>query len=269
MLYWSHPEAAQILNSGDKKGATEAARPKSPAAQFLVAVRFADLGVFPNVLVRDAGIPGIPDLKRPRWVIRCGEKVSHALFPRVEERTKVDAKRINYAAGFSLGLIEGGLRALDEIPEKLKPWPKMREPSDEEVRKCLRFLFGENGDWLFEVFQDDGAKFYESVEEYESKLKVSEAADFEQGKADALKMIAGGNRRNDATDIYQFMLLYWRVVQRLESVDQLHQLLIRVFGRNRAGCDPKRVAQICQRVGLKYRARGRPRKQPQAFRQLR
>ena len=194
---------------------------------------------------------------------RCGEKVSRALFPGIEDRMSYQSKGASYAAGFSLGFVDGGLRALTEVFERLKPWPKMREPTDEEIKKGLHYLFGEYGDWLFENIKDDGAKFFESVADFESKLTVPEAAGFAQGKADALKMIAGANRKNDATDIYLFMLLYWRVVEHLESIDHLHRVLIKVFGRNRAGYDPKRVAQICQRVGLKYKLRGRPRKQLQ------
>ena len=234
-----------------------------------MAARFADLGVFPNVLVREAGIPGIPDLKRPQWVTRCGEKVSRALFPNIQERSDFQTRGASYAAGFSLGLIEGGLIALADIFEKLKPWPEMRQPTDEEIRKWLQSLFGEYGEWLFEALKDDGAVFFEGVADFEAKLNVTEAARYAQGTADALKMIDGKNRRNDGTDIYLFILLYWRVVERLDSVDHLHRVLMKVLGRNRAGCDPKRVAQICQRVGLRYRARGRPRKQLQAVRHLR
>lgn len=244
-------------------------KPETPAQRFLIATRFADFGVLPNVLVRDAGILGIPVLDRPKWVLRCGEKVSAALFPKIQDLPSFDAKGTGYEAGFATGLIEAGLRMFDNVFEKFKPWPKLRKPTDDEMRKGLQYLFGEHGEWLFEVIKDDGQMFSDAVAEYEVKLTVGEAANYRQGQADALRMVAGENRKNDATEIYLFMLMYWRVVDRLDSVDHLHQLLTKVFGGNRVGYDVKRVAQICQRIGKRYRARGRPPKQPRPPRQLR
>jgi hypothetical protein len=238
--------------------------PQTPAQKFLFAARFADFGVLPSAAARDAGIPGIPALERPAWVIRCGEKVSCALFPNFREGPSFEAKGSGYDGGFAQGLIYAGLKNLNDVFEKLKPWPKSRLPTESEMRGRLYHLFGENGDWLFDLFKDDGAEFFAGVKEYESKLTLTEAANYHQGHADAIRMVAGENKKNDATEICLFMMLFWRVVDRLESVDQLHQVLTKVFGRNRVGYDVKRVAQICQRVGKRYRGCGRPRKQPQA-----
>lgn len=228
-----------------------------------MAARFADFGVFPNVVARDASVPGIPVLERPDWVVQCGEKVSAALFPQIRERPQFESKGVGYEGGFSIGLIEAGLRLFDMALKPFKLLTKVRMPTEDEIRIRLRSVFGEHGEWLMEVIKDDGKSFLESVEEYESGLDLAGIANFRQGQADALRMVAGENRKNDATDIYLFMMLYWRVVDRLDSVDHLHRVLTKVFGKNRVGYDPKRVAQICQRVGKRYRARGRPPKQPQ------
>lgn len=249
--------------------ATSDGTPEQATKGFLAAARLADLGVLPNALARSAAIEGIPELRRPKWVARCREKVCAALFPKVQELPSFGAKGESYEPGFAIGLIEAGIRMLGDIFDRLEPWLKARQPTDDEVRKGLHDLFGEHGDWLFEVFKEDGNTFFEAVADYESKLSLGNAANYRQGQADALKMVAGENRKNDATDIHLFMLLYWRVVDRLESVDHLHRVLIKVFGRNRAGYDPKRVAQICHRIGKKYRARGRPKKQPQQRLRLR
>ena len=45
------------------------------------------------------------------------------LFPNIEERM-VGSKDGPYNAG-ALGLIDGGLRMLDEVIERLKPWPEI------------------------------------------------------------------------------------------------------------------------------------------------
>lgn len=62
-----------------------------------------------------------------------------------------------------------------------------------------------------------------------------------------------------ATEIYLVMLHFWRRVDGMKSVHELHQWLIRVFGSQRIG-DLKRIEKICQRIGLSYRKPGRPRK---------
>ncbi len=252
------------MNSGDKKGATAEGASATPAERFLVAGRFADIGILPNLLTKQAGIPGIPELKRPKWVIRCSEKFNQAMFPDLVDRSGFQAKEMNYQAGFALGLVEGGLMKMEAVFERLGPWPKMREPTDDEIKQALHFLFGEPGLWLWELLEDDGVIFSRGIEGFEADLTLAKAANYAEGRASALRMLAGANKKNEATDIYLFLLLYWRVVERLETVDHLHRVITKVFGPNLAGSDPKRIAQICQRVGLKYRARGRPPKQPQA-----
>ncbi len=59
--------------------------------------------------------------------------------------------------------------------------------------------------------------------------------------------------------IYHFMLVNWRIVDRLASVKALHEMLRKYVGEYRTG-DLKRVEKICQRIGLHYRKRGRPKK---------
>jgi len=64
---------------------------------------------------------------------------------------------------------------------------------------------------------------------------------------------------SSAIEIYNFMLFYWRIIDRLKSVHHLHEVLVKVFGPYRTG-DLKRTEKICQRIGLHYRKPGRPKK---------
>jgi hypothetical protein len=64
---------------------------------------------------------------------------------------------------------------------------------------------------------------------------------------------------SSAFAIYNFMLFYWRIIDRLNSVHHLHEVLVKVFGPYRTG-DQKRTEKICQRIGLHYRKPGRPKK---------
>lgn len=68
-----------------------------------------------------------------------------------------------------------------------------------------------------------------------------------------------GEIGNTTFELYVFMLLHWRRVERLRSVSELHGLLVSQFGPHRAG-DLKRVEKICQRIGLSFRRPGRPKK---------
>jgi hypothetical protein len=64
---------------------------------------------------------------------------------------------------------------------------------------------------------------------------------------------------NPTFEIYVFMLIFWQAIDRLDSVRQLHELLVKVFGATRIG-DQKRIEKICQRIGLSFRKVGRPKK---------
>ena len=236
---------------------------------FAVALPFTDLGALSSALPRYAPTVEASGEDRPPYAVRCAKKVNSALFPRIQPAANFEAKGLHYQCGFGLGLMEAGFRSMGDVFDRLGPLKQTREPTEEEIRKGCQNLFCDAGDEIFEIIKDDGVKFQAAIDDFESKMTLGESAEYAQGKADALSMLAGKNKANDATEIYLFMALFWRLVDRLRSVDELYELLAKVFGRNRVGYDPKRVAQICQRVGKKFRSRGRPRKQPHAIRQVR
>ena len=62
---------------------------------------------------------------------------------------------------------------------------------------------------------------------------------------------------NDAAQIYQMLLAYWREIEAMDSVKQLHRVFVNWLGPSRAGT-VKRYERICREVGLKFRNRGRP-----------
>lgn len=59
--------------------------------------------------------------------------------------------------------------------------------------------------------------------------------------------------------MYLVLVIWWRFIADCQSIAQLHAWLTRVLGPNRAG-HLKRTEKICQRLGLKLKGRGRPRK---------
>jgi hypothetical protein len=56
------------------------------------------------------------------------------------------------------------------------------------------------------------------------------------------------------------MFVHWREIAEFESVAQLHQFLSHVVAPAGIIIEFKRIEKLCQRIGLKVKARGRPRK---------
>ncbi len=67
-------------------------------------------------------------------------------------------------------------------------------------------------------------------------------------------------RSTTATEIYQKLFCCWGEVSQLKSVSELRSLLIQTGVKEQMLRDPKRLEKICERIGLKLRGRGRPRK---------
>lgn len=63
---------------------------------------------------------------------------------------------------------------------------------------------------------------------------------------------------SSAFEIYLYMVWHWQAIANLNSVRELHDLLLKQLGPQRAG-ELKRTEKICQRIGLHYRKAGRPR----------
>jgi hypothetical protein len=59
------------------------------------------------------------------------------------------------------------------------------------------------------------------------------------------------------------MILYWRPISKFESVAQLHQLLSTAAKSMGIVITLKRVEKLCQRIGLKFKGRGRPKRKIQ------
>ena len=68
----------------------------------------------------------------------------------------------------------------------------------------------------------------------------------------------GGIRTTLATPIYLYLLLWRREVKKMKSSADLHRTLERLYGTAIVG-DKKRIEQLCRRIGLRFRGRGRPR----------
>ena len=59
------------------------------------------------------------------------------------------------------------------------------------------------------------------------------------------------------------MLLFWRDISKFESVAQLYHLLSEASKPMGIEITLKRVEKLCQRIGLKFKSRGRPKRKIQ------
>jgi len=91
-----------------------------------------------------------------------------------------------------------------------------------------------------------------------------EAADFFRGFADGIAKpgmihkpsLAGATT---ATPIYGKLLVHREEIKRLNSVRELREFLLERGLSEQVLGDPKRLEKICERIGLGFRKRGRPR----------
>jgi hypothetical protein len=79
------------------------------------------------------------------------------------------------------------------------------------------------------------------------------------GRAIEWRVSSIGDIERTNTRIYMLLLVAWESVENLGSVRALHMALCRVFGNHMVG-QLKRVEKMCQRLGLSFGPRGRPRK---------
>lgn len=51
--------------------------------------------------------------------------------------------------------------------------------------------------------------------------------------------------------IYLFLIVHWRLIERMSSIRELHESLKKALGDSQVG-DQKRIGKICQRIGLSF-----------------
>jgi hypothetical protein len=66
--------------------------------------------------------------------------------------------------------------------------------------------------------------------------------------------------KNDATKLYLFLIMFWKTVDKMQSVPQLHKWLGKFFPQNELS-DIERLRGICKKIKLHLGKRGRPKNQ--------
>lgn len=218
-----------------------------------------DFWVLPN-LVGKSERPIMGAGEYPAWVHSASDRISRAIFSHAHEALESD-----YSRAYCLGLAVGMVHVSDKKFGELVVNPLLDEiareviVSPEQAQAFAQMLYGDEKATVPENSLIS-LELEEDIATTEAKLNSGEMEDFHKGALAAARMLNGRNKANDATDIYIFMVICWRWVETMTSVDELHDALTLFLGRNRIGADVDRTRQICKRVKKRFRAPGRPRK---------
>lgn len=213
--------------------------------------------------VKDGGVA--PDV--PPWVERLHARLESTYY--APANTVLGSGEFTpYRTGYALGLVVWGSEQMAvKLPPEVQAIHKGLRLS-RRGRKIVRekwtafllragFLERKGSRYILGVVQPM-RRLKKMAEEYSAK----ESAEYHQGYADGLRGLGQGtpgDRSTLATDIYFALMIWWRFVPRLGSVAALHKWLSRVLTPAKVG-ELKRVEKLTQRLGLRFRSRGRPKK---------
>jgi len=217
----------------------------------------------------------LPDgVEYPRWVRNVEKEFSVALLPAAKVRDanfEITPKRMGAMIGhiceMAVWMMEWLKYISESSVEKKAPLINKTDekPLTEEEKKQLKEL-EESIKAGFEKL----SAWYEALRRLAKRTlclsvdqRYQDMTDFLVGFADGFsrkpKSFKLGEIGNTTFEIYHYMILNWAQIQRMESVRQFHECLVKTFGAHRIG-EQKRIEKICQRVGLSFRKPGRPKK---------
>jgi hypothetical protein len=199
----------------------------------------------------------LPDEGCPKWVENIERQMGATLFPvaKLKEEFKLTPRRLAAIIGHQCAIAVWMMEWLDAELEN----PKLVDGSKftpEEIQQGEKFIIKLGDEWYPALRRLAKRALASCVDQPYDDMKdflLAYSSAFAQKPAGR----GLGSIGNSAIEIYNFMLVYWRVVERLESVRHLHEVLVKVFGPYRTG-DLKRTEKICQRIDLHYRKPGRP-----------
>lgn len=200
----------------------------------------------------------LPDgVEYPQWVLNVEREFSVVMLPAAKLRDaddKMTPKRMGAVLGHMCAMAVWMMEWLNAQEEKHKENGQITVTED-DLEKVQKFC-GSLGDWYNAVRRLAKLALCSCVDQTYQDMN-----DFLLGYADGFsrkpKTFQAGNFGSTTFEIYHCMLIYWRVIEPMESVRQFHEWLVKFFGASKIG-NQKRVEKICQRIGLRFRKSGRP-----------
>jgi hypothetical protein len=193
----------------------------------------------------------------PAWVRKVEQEFSLAMLPAAKLRDsdfEITPKRMGALIGH---MCEMAVWMTEWLGSTIENPPKVIsvETTEEQMEPTKKF-FASYEAWFNAMRRLAKLSLCSCVDQ-----TYADMTDFLQGYTDGFsrkpKTFGFGDVGHTAIEIYQFMLVHWRFIDRLGSVREFHELLVKCLGAARVG-DQKRVEKICQRVGLNFRKAGRP-----------
>jgi hypothetical protein len=161
---------------------------------------------------------------------------------------------------FALAAVQRGEVELSQktLEEKKRAIAGLK-PSKPEIAQFIESSFKKHKLW-YPAF----IKFIKETLDSACDRPYGEAVTFVQAFSDAMA-IKPSDLETERTmgvgeKITFVMILEWRSISKLQSVRQLHRILDAALRPQGVVVTLKRVEKLCQRIGLKFRGRGRPQK---------
>ena len=199
------------------------------------------------------------DEKCPQWVRNILQKFSVALLPAAKIRDsnfEITPKRMGALIGH---MCEKAVWMRDWLNSTVEDLPvdESVEVTEQEIEP-VKNLFTSFNTWYASVRRLAKFSLCACVDQ-----TYEDMTDFLSGYTDGFsrkpKSFGFGDVGHTAIEIYQFMLAHWRWIDRLGSVREFHELLVKCMGSPRIG-DQKRIEKICRSNGLTFCKVGRPKK---------
>jgi len=207
----------------------------------------------------------LPDgVDYPAWVLKVEREFSLVMLPAAKLKDpdfKITPKRMGAILGhmceMAVWMMEWFGQQVEKQSEAEVNAMTEKPLSEAEWQKGQEFLVS-LGNWYCAMRRLAKRALCSCVDQ-----TYEDMTDFLLGYADGFsrkpRTFQVGNILNPTFEIYVFMLMFWRAIENMDSVRQLHEVLVKVFGAPRMG-DQKRIEKICQRIGLSFRKAGRPKK---------
>jgi hypothetical protein len=209
--------------------------------------------LFPNFM-------SFSDNDRPQWVENVERQLREQLFPvaEVKDNFSLTPRRIGALIGHSCAFGMSLVESMKEDNVELHNDLELARFTPERLQHAEKLAVEIMDVWYPALRRLAKRALCSAVDQpYEGMVEFLQA----YSKAFSKKPTEKGkiNIGTSATEIYVFLIFFWRVVDAMKSVRQLHEILQKVFGAQRVG-DLKRIEKMCNRIELHYGKPGRPKK---------
>lgn len=199
----------------------------------------------------------LPDTGCPTWVDNLEREFRQAMFPvaKLKKGLVLTPQRLGGIIGHQCA---SGVWMMEWLEAKLEEAPTEAdlELTDEQIAQGKEFITKLYDEWYAALRRLAKRALASCVDQNYPDMRDFLSA---YSAAFARKPISFGSSSfgNTAFAVYIFLLWHWRIITELNSVRELHDILVRQIGLQRAG-ELKRTEKICQRIGLHFRKPGRP-----------